>query len=215
MSTCQLPAMSAAMDGLLPGREPLSQWGGGDLLGLICPELGVTPLVGPGGGRRRVHASVSDVGRRRGSGAGSLGGGGLAGNGDACCGIFPDPSDISCASGSLDVGRGLVSTGGGSSCWSGGGESGLERDPVVPGFPACFGDFLWTTPSLSVSRPAPGVGPPSSSAAADQELPWSASLPLELSTESTLLPAPLTPSRMVVGVVIPGRWCPPWPGIPR
>ena len=58
-------------------------------------------------------------------------------------------------------------------------------------------------PSLSVLRPMPGVGPPSSLAAGDQELPWIASLPLELST-STLLPAPLTPSRMVEGVVIPG-----------
>ena len=53
-------------------------------------------------------------------------------------------------------------------------------------------------------RPTPDVGPPSSLAAMDQELPWSASLPLGLSTDSTLLPAPLTPSRMVEGVVIPG-----------
>ena len=36
---------SAGMDVLLPGREPLSIGGGGDLLGLICPELGVAPLV--------------------------------------------------------------------------------------------------------------------------------------------------------------------------
>ena len=46
LSAGRLPAMSAAMDGLLPGREPLSN--GRDLLGLICPELGVTPLVDPG-----------------------------------------------------------------------------------------------------------------------------------------------------------------------
>ena len=33
--------------GVLPlEHEPL--FGGGDLLGLICPELGVTPLVDPG-----------------------------------------------------------------------------------------------------------------------------------------------------------------------
>ena len=37
----------------------------------------------------------------------------------------------------------------------------------------------------------------------DQELPWSASRPLGLSADSTLLPAPLTPSRMVEGVVVP------------
>ena len=46
LSAGQLPAMSAGMDGLLPGREPLSN-GGGDLLGLVCPELGVAPLVNP------------------------------------------------------------------------------------------------------------------------------------------------------------------------
>ena len=79
-------------------------------------------------------------------------------------------------------------------------------------------------PSSSASRPAPDDGPPSSLAAAEQEFPWSTSLPLELSAESTVLPAPLTPIRMVgggcswVGSVIPGRgyrggWRPP--GIAR
>ena len=48
LSAGRLPAMSGGMDGLLPGREPLSKGGGGDLLGLICPELGVAPLVDPG-----------------------------------------------------------------------------------------------------------------------------------------------------------------------
>ena len=46
LSAGRLPAVSAGMDVLLHGREPLS--GGGDLLGLICPELGVAPLVDPG-----------------------------------------------------------------------------------------------------------------------------------------------------------------------
>ena len=45
-----------------------------------------------------------------------------------------------------DVGRGLVSAGGGCSCWPGGGESSSERDPVGPGFPACFGGFLGNAP---------------------------------------------------------------------
>ena len=45
VSAVRLPAMSATMDGPPPGREQLSTGGGGDLLGLICPELGVTPLV--------------------------------------------------------------------------------------------------------------------------------------------------------------------------
>ena len=61
-------------------------------------------------------------------------------------------------------------------------------------------------PSSSASRPAPGVGPPSSLAVAEQEFPWSTSLQLELSAESIILPPPLTPSRMVGGggVVVPG-----------
>ena len=60
------------------------------------------------------------------------------------------------------------------------------------------------SPSSPVLRSAPDVSPPSGLAAMDQELPWSASLPLGLSADSPLLPAPLTPSRMVEGVVIPG-----------
>ena len=47
---------------------------------------------------------------------------------------------------SFDVVRGLGSVGGGSSCWSGSGESGSERDPVAPGFGSCFGSFVRTTP---------------------------------------------------------------------
>ena len=50
-------------------------------------------------------------------------------------------------------------------------------------------------PSSSVLRPAPDVGPPSGLAAMEQELGSSA--------DSALLPAPLTPSRMVEGVVVP------------
>ena len=52
-------------------------------------------------------------------------------------------------------------------------------------------------------RPAPDVDPPSGLAAIEQELPWSASLALGLSVNSTLFPAPLTPSQMVEGVVAP------------
>ena len=46
MSAGRHPAVSAGMDVLLHEREPLSS--GEDLLGLICPELGVAPLVDPG-----------------------------------------------------------------------------------------------------------------------------------------------------------------------
>ena len=59
-------------------------------------------------------------------------------------------------------------------------------------------------PSSPVLRPAPDVSLPSGLAAMDQELPWSASLPLGFSVDSTLLPAPLTSSPMVEGVVVPG-----------
>ena len=46
LSAGRLPATSAGMDGLHAGSQPLSK--GGDLLGLICPELCVAPLVDPG-----------------------------------------------------------------------------------------------------------------------------------------------------------------------
>ena len=38
----------------------------------------------------------------------------------------------------------------------------------------------------------------------DQELAWSSSLPSGVSADSPLLPAPLTPCRMVQGMVVPG-----------
>ena len=121
--------------------------GGGDLLGLICPELGVAPLVDPGTDlederhqlvpRWRPWTSAClfiRVGRGRGSGTCSLGGGGLAGDGDAhfrpCFWVFHVPSDISCAPGPHDVDRELDSAGGGSSCWPGSGESVRSEIPL-------------------------------------------------------------------------------------
>ena len=59
-------------------------------------------------------------------------------------------------------------------------------------------------PSSPVLRSAPDVNPPSGLAAMDQDLPWSASLPVGVSADSPLLPAPLTPRRMVTGMVVPG-----------
>ena len=50
----------------------------------------------------------------------------------------------------------------------------------------------------------PDVSPPSGLAAMDQDLPWSASLPEGESADSPLLPATLTPRRMVEGMVVPG-----------
>ena len=58
-------------------------------------------------------------------------------------------------------------------------------------------------PSSSALHPAPDDGPSSGLEAAEQDFPWSTSLPLELLAESTVLPAPLTPIRMV-GAVVPG-----------
>ena len=53
-------------------------------------------------------------------------------------------------------------------------------------------------------RSAPDVSPPSGLAAMDQDLPWSASLPVGVSADSPLFPTPLTPRRMVAGMVVPG-----------
>ena len=66
----------------------------------------------------------------------------------------------------------------------------------VRGFPFASGS--------PVLRSTQDVSPPSSLAAMDQELPWSASLPVGVSADSHLLPAPLTPRRMVEGMVVPG-----------
>ena len=48
LSAGRLPAVSAGMDVLPHEREPSFSGGGGDLIGFICPELGVAPLVDPG-----------------------------------------------------------------------------------------------------------------------------------------------------------------------
>ena len=49
LSAGRLPAVSAGVDVLPNEREPsFSGGGGGDLIGLICPELGFAPLVDPG-----------------------------------------------------------------------------------------------------------------------------------------------------------------------
>ena len=60
------------------------------------------------------------------------------------------------------------------------------------------------SPTSPVLRSTPDVSPPSGLAAMDQYLPWSASLPVGETAESPLLPAPLTPRRMVEGQFVPG-----------
>ena len=230
LSAVRFPAVSTAMDGLLPGREQLST--GGDLLGLICPELGVTPLVDPGTDLEderptpvgspvaaidegmplsptldtdvEVARALLEVG---------------AGDGDAHCGprcrVFLVPGDIFCASGFCDVGRGLVSAGVAAPVSLAVGSPARSEIPLRLVSPPASVVSSGLPPSSSAMRPTPDVGPPSSLAAAEQEFPLSTSLPLELSAESTMLPPPLTPRRMVGGWLFLGRWCPPRPGIPR
>ena len=53
-------------------------------------------------------------------------------------------------------------------------------------------------------RSTPDVSPPSGLAAMDQYLPLSASLPVGETADSPLLPALLTPRRMVEGLFVPG-----------
>ena len=60
------------------------------------------------------------------------------------------------------------------------------------------------SPTSPVLRSTPDVDPPSDLAAMDQYLPWSASLPVGETVDSLLLPAPLTPRRMVEAKVVPG-----------
>ena len=130
--------------------------------------------------------------------------GGLAGDGDAhcgpCCGVFPVPGDISC---SVDVIRGLASTGPEVAAPVGlaVGSPARSEIPLRLVSPPASVASSGLPPSSSATRPTPDVGPPSSLAAAEQEFPWSTSLPLELSAESTM-----QPSRMVGGggVVVPG-----------
>ena len=56
-----------------------------------------------------------------------------------------------------------------------------------------------SSPTSPVLRSMPDVSPSSGLAAMDQYLPWSASPPAGESADSPLLPAPLTPRRMVAG----------------
>ena len=60
------------------------------------------------------------------------------------------------------------------------------------------------SPTSPVLRSTPDVSPPSGLAAMDQYLPWSDSLPVGETADSPLLPAPLTPRRMVEGQFVPG-----------
>ena len=126
LSAGQFPAVSAGMDVLLHGREPMSS--GGDLLGLICPEDGVAPLVDPGTDLEDERptpvsspSSAVDESMPLSMTSGvDLEVAHLASDGDAHCGscrgVFHDPGDISRAPGSDVVVRRLGSAGGDFSC---------------------------------------------------------------------------------------------------
>ena len=224
LSAIRFPAMSAPVDGLLPGRKHLST--GGDLLGLICPELGVAPLVDPGMDLEDewptpVGSPMPAV--------------------DEGMPLSPTSGvDVEVVQALLEVGvllamvTPIVDPAVGFPL-----SPATNTVPPLPvmsvrdslspevappvglamGSPARSEILLHLVsppasvaspglpPSSSASRPAPDDGPSSSLAAAEQEFPWSTSLPLELFVESNVLPAPLKLIRMVGGgggVVVPG-----------
>ena len=224
----RLPAMSPGMDVLPPRRELLS--GGEDLLGLICPELGVAPLVDPG----------TDLEDERLTPIGSP-----SSAVDEYVPLSMTPGvDLEVARALLDVGvlpsmvMPIVDPAVGCSMTP-------AMYPVSPvpmlslvdlvllkitlpagpaGGPARSEALLGRVSSpASVSSPghypsspvlhsAPDVSPPSGLAAMDQDLLWSAALPLGVSADSPLLPTPLTPRLMVAGVVVPGSVVSSLPG---
>ena len=209
VSTVRLPARSTAMDGILPGHEQLSNGGGGDLLGLICPELGVTPLVDPG----------TDLEDERPTPVGSpvaaidegmplsptLGADVEVAWALLEMGVLPamvtpivDPAvgfPLSSVTyyvppvPSMSVGDSLpleVAAPVGLAV----GSPARSEVPVHLVSPPASVASPGLPPSSSASCPTPDVGPPSSLAAAEQKFPWSTTLPLEISTESTMLPPP-------------------------
>ena len=62
----------------------------------------------------------------------------------------------------------------------------------------------FSSPKSPVLRSTPADSPPSELAAMDQYLPWSVSLQVGESMDSPLLPAPLTPRRMIAGQLASG-----------
>ena len=184
----RLPAVSAGMDVLPHKREPsFGGGGGGGLDWIVCPELGVAPLVEPG----------TDLEDERPTPVGS-----------------PSPGidkyvHLSATSGvDLELVRALLEVG----------VLPVMVTPIVDpeGSPAQNESLLCQvsppgsvaqagpSPTSPVLRSTPDVNPPSNLAAMDQYLSWSASLPVGETADSPLLPAPLTPRRMVEGKVVPG-----------
>ena len=182
LSASRLLAVSAGVDVLPSERGPSL---GGDLVGLICPELGVAPLVDPGTGLEdemptRVGSPSTDDSKPV--------PGSMSSGVDLELALALLEIGVLPASDSGVVGGGFGSPGGGSSCSTGSGG-------VVEAVPSQTSPVLRSTEVDS---------PPSGVAAMDQYLPWSASLVVGETTDSPLLPAPLTPRQMVEGQFVPG-----------
>ena len=208
LSEFRTPAVMTDVDVLPLEREPL--FGGGDLLGLICPELGVTPLVDPG----------TDVEDERPTPVGSPS--------PVVDGAVPLSTplgvDMELVQVFLEVGvlPAMVTP-----VVVPEGESAMTpaQYPVPPipelsvveaasparpavGSPARDESLLaqilpsgsvaqvFSSPKSPVLWCMPADSLPSELAAMDQYLPWNASLQVG---DSTLLPAPLTPCRMIAG----------------
>ena len=221
LSAGRLPVVSAGVDVLPHEREPL--FSGGDLIGLICPELDVAPLVDPGTNLEdQLPTPVS----------------------------LPSPDvdksvPLSTSSGvDLELARALLEVGVlpamatpivdpevGSSMTP----AGYPVPPIpelsvvvsVPlgvaslagpagGSPARNESLLGQvsppgsvaqavpSPTSPVLRSTPDVSPPSGFAPMDQCFPWNVSLPVGEIADSPLLPAPLTPRRMIEGQFVTG-----------
>ena len=221
LSAIRIPTVVADVDVLPLEREPL--FDGGDLLGLIYPELGVAPLVDPG----------TDVEDERPTPVGLLS--------PVVDGTVPLPApsgvDMELAQIFLEVGvlPAMVTP-----VVEPEGESAMTpaRYPVPPILElsvmvtdtleaaSSAGPAVWSpardesllaqispsgsvvqavsSPKLPVVRPAPDDSPSSGLAPMDQYLPWSASPPVEESRDSPLFPAPQPLRRMTAGQLASG-----------
>ena len=115
--------------------------------------------------------------------------------------ILYDPCRIPHSPDAGVVRDGFGSLEGGFFCWTGWGipawNESLLGQVSPPGSVA-------RAPTSLVLRSSPDVSPPSGLAPMDQCLPWSVLQPVGEIVASPLLPAPLTPRRMVEGQIFPG-----------
>ena len=224
LSASRFLAVSAGVGVLPHEREPLfSGGGGGDLIGLFCPELGVAPLVDPGNDLEDERPTpvgspspvvVKSVPLSASSGVDLELARVLLEVGDLPMMVTPivDPEvgssmapaeypvppipELSVVdSNPLEVA---------SPARGGGGGPARNESLLCQASPPGSVAQAVPSPTSPVLRSMPDVSPPSGLAAMDQYLPGSASLPVGETTDSPLLPAPLTPRRMVEGQFVPG-----------